>query len=133
MHETDAKCLIKPVFDFFISKEFKGLFGDDEYNLSLLCFQDFVKDKEPYWVRVKAQWVIRCTLDFNNEIGECPATLKEVVLAIVGKVRSSLGKMLDKELKASHSDTLHRDIDYPDFPSLNSWGRMGWHQPKRPD
>jgi hypothetical protein len=132
MHETDAKCLIKPVFDFFISKKFNGSFNDEEYQLSLLCFQDFVKDPEPYWVREKAARIIRCILDFEIEVGDCPTTLKEAVLAIVRRVRTSLGKEIAQEANASLSATLHRDISFPQFMDLRGWGRSDWTRTLKP-
>jgi hypothetical protein len=132
MHETDAKCLIKPVFDFLISTQFDGRLNDEEYQLSLLCFQDFVKDREPYWIREKAVRIIRCILDFENEVGDCPATLKEVVLAIVRRVRASLGKELEQEVNASLSLTLRRDVNFPEFIDLRSWGRLDWTRSRKP-
>jgi hypothetical protein len=132
MHETDAKCLIKPVLDFFISENFNGMPNDDEYQMSLLCLQDFVKDWEPYWVREKAARVIRCILDFENEVGDCPSTLKEAVLAIVRSVRKRLGKELEREITDTHELTLRRDINYPVFVNLQSWGQTNWTRPRKP-
>jgi hypothetical protein len=131
MHETDAKCLIKPVLDFFISKKFKGMPNNEEYQLSLLCLQSFVKDWEPYWVREKAARVIRCILDFEYEVGDCPSTLKEAILAIVRSVRKRLGKELEREISDTHEALLRRDIDFPEFMNLQSWGRMDWTRPRK--
>jgi hypothetical protein len=132
MHDTDAKCLIKPVWDFFISKKFRGILNDEEYQLSWLCLQNFVKDRESYWVREKAVRIIRCILDFENEVGDCPSTLKEAVLAIIRSVRESLGKEMEREIAASPEPTLSRDISFPEFLNLQSWGRMDWTRPRKP-
>jgi len=131
MHESDAIALIKPVFDFFVSEKFGINPNMEEYELSLFCFADFIKDFEPYWVLEKSKRVIRSLLDFDNEIGECPATLKEAVLAIVKTNRTRLAKEVENELNASRSSKLHRDIRYPDFISLNSWGRLDWTRPRK--
>jgi hypothetical protein len=131
MHETDAKCLIKPVFDFFISTEFRGVPSDLEYQMSLLCLQDFVKDREPYWVREKAVRVIQCILNFENEVGDCPPTLKEAVLAVVRGVRTSLRNDMEQEIIASPGAALRRDIDFPEFMNLQSWGRMDWTRSRK--
>jgi len=131
MHETDAIDLIQPVFDFFVSKRFGTNQNMEEYELSLACFKEFVKDFEPYWVLEKSKRVIRVLLDFDNEIGDCPSTLKEAVLAVVRCIRERLGKEVDKELNISCSLTLRRDIRIPQFISLNSWGRFDWTRPRK--
>jgi hypothetical protein len=132
MHEKEAVDLIYPVFDFFIAKEFKGLPSEDEFQNSLGCFMDFVKDPEPYWVPIKAKWVITRLLCFKEMIGDCPDTLKEAVLAVIRDARAGLGKEVKKELNASNSLKIRLDIDPPEFISLNSWGRISWTGPKKP-
>jgi hypothetical protein len=127
MHEADATYLIKTVFDFFVDREFKGFPTEDECQLSLLCFQDFVKDPEPYWVRVKAQFIIGRLLNFKDDIGDCPATIKEVVLAIVKDARKKLGNAIEQEMRESGTLSLSRDINAPHFMTLNSWARLNWN------
>ncbi|MDR0583188.1 MAG: hypothetical protein LBG57_02405 [Treponema sp.] len=133
MHEAEAVCLIKPVLDFFINKEkFEEMPTEDEFALSIGCFHDFVKDKEPYWVMIKAQWIIVDLLDFKNKIGDCPATLKEAVLAIVKGIRAELGKLVEEEINASKSFTLSRNMPFPEFMNLQSWGRRDWTRIRKP-
>jgi uncharacterized membrane protein len=133
MHETEAVRLIRPVLDFFINREFKGIPTEDEFEMALGCFQDFVKDQEPYWVVTKAEWIIVHLLDFKNKIGDCPATLKEAVLLIVKTIRTNLGKIVEKEVNDSHSITLTRDIAWPRFMALHRWSRLNWNYSQRPD
>jgi hypothetical protein len=126
MHEVDATYLIKTVFDFFLAREFEGRPTEDEYQLSLLCFQEFVRDQEPYWVRVKAQFIISRILTFKDVIGDCPATIKEAVLAIVKEARKNLEEAIADEIKDTGSSTLSRDINYPQILRLNGWNHLDW-------
>jgi hypothetical protein len=131
MHPAEARLVIKPVFDFLISTMFGKEPDETEYQLSLLCFQDFVNDTEPYWVLEKTTRVIRTLLNFDNAIGDCPESLKDCVLAVVKDVRASLGREVEKELNKSETEMLRRDINPPDFLALNSWARMDWTRPRR--
>jgi hypothetical protein len=130
MHPAEARLVIKPVFDFLISTMFGKEPDETEYQLSLLCFQDFVDDTEPYWVLEKTARVIKTLLNFDNAIGDCPESLKECVLAVVKIVKTSLGREVDKELNKSKTELLQRDISPPNFLALNSWARIDWTRPR---
>ena len=132
MHESDAKCLIRPVLDFFIATKFDLDPSVDEYDAALNCFLDFVKDREPYWVREKAVHVIRCLLDFESVIGDSPPSLKEAVLAVAREVRKSLTKEVWDERLEKDSDTVRLDIGNPTFIRLEGWGRQDWTRPRKP-
>jgi hypothetical protein len=131
MHKAEARLVIKPVFDFFISTKFKKMPDETEYQLSLLCLQDFVDDLEPYWVLEKTARVIRMLLNFDNAIEDCTKSLKECVLAVLKDVRTSLGREVEKELNKFKTEILRRDINPPNFPALNSWARMDWTRSRK--
>jgi hypothetical protein len=132
MHESDAVHLIQPVLDFFISTKLPLDPGEDEYEASLACLREFVVDMEPYWVRRKAVWVIKALLAFEQDIGKCPATLKEAVLAAVKRAQEALTKEVWDERIKSNSDTLQLDIPSPTFINLSGWARADWTRPRKP-
>jgi hypothetical protein len=132
MRETDATYLIKTVFDYFLEKSFKKAVSQSEYQMSLFCFEDFVKDREPYWVRIKAQHVIAHILYYTEEHGEPPEHIKDVVLTIAKQVRKELSEQIAEEMLESGSTTVSHDIDAPDFITFQSWGRLSWDRPRPP-
>jgi hypothetical protein len=96
MHESDAMNFIEPVLLGFLSRSFDYEEGENPelYEVHLKRIRDFIQDKEPYWVKEKALFIIDMIEWAESEIKEGrykPSSPENMVTAALRKTKERIG------------------------------------------
>jgi len=121
MHETDAMQFIEPVLLGFLSRQFGFKEGEEpcRYEPHLKKIREFIRDKEPHWVKEKSLYIINDIeyAEISIQTGQYAPTSPEALLnTIIGRVKEKLEGLINLYQLEQVRGKMSVFVPLPTFP-----------------